>query len=215
MASHDYKGAIVSYEAAVALDVNDSALTSGYQSGVETARVLLSGAMEAAHGKLVEGESAVAGKDWESGIASFNAGLSIDGLDDEDLKASLDAALESAEASKAACDAAREAAEAHLAEGIQRLSSREYGEAIESLEAGLSEDAQSDELRGRLEASLSSARSGLDAQESARTEARTHASRAEACMASHDYKGAIVSYEAAVALGVNDSALASSYQSGV
>ena len=84
--------------------------------------------MEAAHAKLVDGESAVAGKDWESGIASFNAGLSIDGLDDEDLKASLQFELETAEASKAARDAAREAAEAHLAEGIRKLSSREYGD---------------------------------------------------------------------------------------
>ena len=176
----------MSYEAAVALDVNAAVLTSSYRSGAESARAALTASLEAAHAKLAEGESAVAGKDWETGIACFGAGLSLDGMDDEELRSSLRASLESAEASKAARDEAREAAEGHVAEGRRRLSLREYGEAIAALEAGLSLDSQCDDLRGRLETLLSSARSGLAAQESARTEARVHATRGEACMASHD-----------------------------
>eukprot|EP01043_Picozoa_sp_COSAG02_P054771 COSAG02_NODE_6255_length_3695_cov_16.449291_3_plen_779_part_01 len=108
----------------------------------------------------------------------------------------------------------RRDAEGHFDEGNRRRSRREYGAAIDALEAGLSLDFQSDELRGRLEASLSSARSDLAAQESARTEARAHASHAEACMSSHDYRGAVESYQAAVALDVNDGSLAHGYHSG-
>ena len=51
-----------------------------------------------------------------------------------------------------------------------------------------------------MEASLSSAKSGLELQECARKEAAEHASRAEACVSCHDYAGAIAAYEAAAAL---------------
>ena len=80
MGSHDYTGAITAYEAALALDVNDESLTSSYRSGSESARASLSAALEAARAHLADGESAVAGKDWETGIECFSAGLSIDGM---------------------------------------------------------------------------------------------------------------------------------------
>ena len=107
----------MAYEAAVALDVNDASLTSGYQSGVETSRGAMSDAVGTARGKLEEGETAVAAQDWESAIACFTAGVSIEGTHDDDLSSSLRAGLESAESSKAARDAARESAEGRLAEG--------------------------------------------------------------------------------------------------
>ena len=107
VSSKDYAGAIMAYEAAVALDVNDASLTSSYQSGVETSRGAMSDAVGTARGKLEEGETAVAAQDWESAIACFTAGVSIEGTHDDDLSSSLRAGLESAESSKAARDAAR------------------------------------------------------------------------------------------------------------
>ena len=70
-------------------------------------------------------------RDWESAIACFTAGVSIEGTHDDDLSSSLRAGLESAESSKAARDAARESAEGRLAEGDGCVSSREYGVIIE------------------------------------------------------------------------------------
>ena len=215
MSSKDHKGAIAAYEAAAALDVNDAKRTSSYTEGLQTARDAMSAAMEEARGHRTDGQSAVSGQDWESAIESFTAGLAVRGTHDADLTSSLQALLESAQASMAARDAARQTAEQRLADGENLLSSRNYESAIEELEAGLELDTQSEELKGRLRVVLASAREGLAAQEAARAEAAEHFSTAEACMFQHDYEAAISAYNLAATFDVNSKVLARSFRVGV
>ena len=152
-------------------------------------------------------------RDWESAIESFRAGLAVDGVADESLMSSLRGGLESAESSKRDREAAVRDTKSLLSEGEAALASRSYAEAISSLEAGLLLDVQNDSLTASMQESLSSARSGLAAEESSRAEAASHASSGEACMSSHDYVGAIDAYDAALSLDVNDAALTAKYQS--
>ena len=137
MSSHDYVGAIDAYDAALSLDVNDSALTAKYQSCVDTARSSLSDAVSSARSKLEAGQSYVSSRDWESAIESFRAGLAVDGVADESLMSSLRGGLESAESSKRDRDGARAAASRCVSEGEAALASRSYAEAISSLESAL------------------------------------------------------------------------------
>jgi hypothetical protein len=165
--------------------------------------------------KLAQGEAAASTQDWEAAIEALNAGLAVESTRDDELTASLRAALEGAEASKAARDEAREKAEAHLAEGDGLVSARDYPKAIDALQAGLELDTQSDEIKGRLQESLATAEAGLAAQEAARQEAAAHLATAEQCLESHNHNGAIAAYEAAMALDVNDDAFSAAYKSGL
>ena len=197
MEAHNYTEAIAGYEAALALDVNSEELRAQYRAGVESAmeaQAALARAVAAANGKRVEGEAELAEKRWESAIDLFTAGLSIDGLHDEDCTSSLRAALETAAQSLGARNKARTDAADILNRGDALLSSREYAKAISVFETGLVLDTQSDELKQRLEAALARGGDALAAQEAARKEAAIHVSTAEACMARFDHQGAVQAY---------------------
>ena len=212
MSAHDYANAITAYDAAVSLDVNDSALTAKYQTCADTARSSFSDAVSAARSKLEAGQSYVSSRDWESAIESFRAGLAVDGAADESLMSSLRGGLESAESSKRDREAAVRDTKSLLSEGEAALASRSYAEAISSLESALLLDVQNDSLTASMQESLSSARSGLAAEESSRAEASLHASTGDACMSSHDYVRAMDAFELAVAVDVNEAALTAKYQ---
>ncbi len=214
MSSQDHKGAIAAYGAAAALDVNDAERTSSYASGVDSARGAMGAAWKKASEHRADGQSAVSSQDWESAIESFTAGLAVKGTHDDDLTSSLQESLESAQSSMAARDAARERAEQHFADGESALSSRKYETAIDELEAGLELDTQSEELKGRLQAVLTSAKEGLAAQEAARTEAAEHVATGESCMGVYDFEAAIEAYNTALNLDVNSSELSRSFRSG-
>jgi tetratricopeptide (TPR) repeat protein len=215
MAAQDHQGAIDAYEAAVALDVNQAALLSSYQQGVEAAKAALADAVAAAKAKLAEGEAAVAEKHWEAANELFTAGLAVKGTHDDDLTAKLRAALEAGEASMRARDAARRAAEQQLEKGDELLESRDYPGAIAAFQAGLAMDTQSEDLRGRLQTSLTPAESAYAAQEAARKQASAHVVAAQACMTEHNHLKAIEEYEAAITLDVNSADLTASYHDGV
>lgn len=165
--------------------------------------------------RIEEGESALSARNWEVAIEKFKAGLAVEGTRDEDLTTTLRGALEGAESSLAARDAARDLAEAHLVEATSLTSSRDYVKAVGVVQAALQLDAQSDDLTGRLQASLAAAEAALAEVEAAKEEAAGFVSTGQSCMSSHDYNGAIAAYEAAIALDVNDNELAGSFQAGL
>ena len=124
MSSHDYVGAIDAYDAALSLDVIDSALTAKYQTCADTARSSLSDEVSSARSKLEAGLSYVSSRDWESAIESFRAGLAVDGVADESLMSSLRGGLEAAESSKRDRDGARVDAACFLSDGDSFIASR-------------------------------------------------------------------------------------------
>lgn len=105
--------------------------------------------------------------------------------------------LESAKSKKSKRDENRTKAEQHAATGRQALDQRDYTSAITAFEAALALNANSHpglmshSLVSSLESGLTSARTGLTAQETARIEARERMIFAEACMAAEDHAGAI------------------------
>ena len=195
--------------------MNETTLTTSYSAGVEAAKTAIADAIEAANANLRAGNAAVTEYNWESAINLFTAGLAVKGTHDAELTAVLDTALQAAKASLSARDAARQAAEDHLAQGKELLSTRDYQGAIVAFEAGLVLDTQSEDLKSRLEVSLEPAKSGFDAQQTARAQASEHEAAAENCMLLHNHKGAISAYEKAIVLDVNSAELTAKYQNGL
>jgi hypothetical protein len=108
MAAEDFPGAIAALEAGLALDTESEDLQARLRGSKETAERTMGSARQRVRTKLREGEQAVAVKKWESAIELLSAGLAVEGTRDDELTASLVAALESAQQSMAARDAARE-----------------------------------------------------------------------------------------------------------
>ena len=171
MGVHDYVGTIAAYNMAATFDVNSDDLMRSYMGGALIGKKALTAALEAARGMLSDGQSAVAALDWAWAIELFTAGIAVEGTNDEKLTASLRSSLKSAEASLAARDAAREKAGEHSTKGESLLEDLLYEGAIDEFKAGLALDTQSKDLRARLQKGLSTAKSGLAAQEAARAEA--------------------------------------------
>jgi tetratricopeptide (TPR) repeat protein len=217
LAAADRKQALTTYEQAASLDVNDTALTQDYRVKAAQISEALEADRAAARGKLLEGQGTIAAGDaeglhWEAAAALFSSGLSVQGIQDEELTAALQEALASTEVGRAARDEARAAAEKHHGDGEGHYASRDYPASISCFEAALSLDTQSDGLRERLAASLALANAGLSAQNDARVEASALAKQAEQSMLTKDHTAAIQAYEAAVKLDVNDPALTECYR---
>ena len=170
MLTKDHTAAIQAYEAAVKLDVNDPALTECYRALVAETEAALAAAREVARAKLVEGHRALAavepeGKHWEAAMDCYASGLSVQGIQDEELTAALQEALASTEVGRAARDEARAAAEKHHGDGEGHYTSRDYPASISCFEAALSLDTQSETLRSKLTQILKIAEAAHEAAE--------------------------------------------------
>lgn len=128
--------------------------------------------------------------------------------------------LNTAKAKKLKRDGDRAKAEHCLLLGRVALDQRDYEAAVEAFEDGTALDSSTDgcsalmssSLTSRLQSELTIARAGLAAQNTARAEARGHVAAAEACSAAQDFDGAIVAYQAAIDLDVNQASLTSSLE---
>ena len=99
----------------MALDVSDDDLVASLQAGRTAARDAQAAAVDTARARLSDGKSAVSTADWEGAIESFKAGLAVQGTHDEELTASLRAALDDAEAERDAAAAAAAAERQRIA----------------------------------------------------------------------------------------------------
>ena len=95
----------------------------------------------------------------------YASGLSVQGIQDEELTAALQEALASTEVGRAARDEARAAAEKHHGDGEGHYTSRDYPASISCFEAALSLDTQSETLRSKLTQILKIAEAAHEAAE--------------------------------------------------
>jgi tetratricopeptide (TPR) repeat protein len=148
----------------------------------------------------------------------LSAGLQVDGMRDAELTSSLQVALCAAQLSfRESRDASMRQSEENLRHYNDAIAAREYERAIAALHSLLTQlrvlgQDSTLALQKHLEGLLSLAQADLAAQESARANAASIVSSAEAASESKDYRKAIEWYTAALALDVNDPQMVQSYR---
>ena len=169
-ATKDHNAAIDAYEAATMLDLNDAAMTERYRAAVVQTQAALASARELARGKLLQGHDAITrtdpeGEHWEASLDLYSSGLTVEGIQDEELTAALTEALATATSGRDTRDAARVAAAKHHDAGEASYTERDYPPAIASVKAALTLPTESVMLTATLTQILSIAEAAREAAE--------------------------------------------------